>query len=137
MWKPVFDSLKAVKIYSPDGRHLANSLAMSLDTERLNRTVNRIFRGLYYEVTKSPLPVAEDVRAMSFSQYLEHHQADLAATGFIQHLPQLPGRVIGEQTFEFRYCILNQSTFSSFWYLVFFGRIGFVGTTGKLYTDDL
>jgi hypothetical protein len=131
VWKPFFDKFKAVEVYSPGGLYLANSFACSLDTARLIRTVNRIIRGLYFEVTKTPLPAGDYTRSMLFSHYVEKHKDESEAMEFIPFIPQLPGRVIGEGTFEFRYCLLDQDCYSSFWYLEFYRRFGFVGTTGN------
>lgn len=49
---------------------------------------------------------------------------------FVQYIPQLPGRIIGKDTFEVRYAILDPDLHSSFWYLEFYRRFAFVGTTG-------
>jgi hypothetical protein len=130
-WKRIFATFQPVEVHSPGGLYMAKSLAISLDTGRLIRTVNRIIRGLYFEVTKTPLPVGDYTRAMLFSQYAEKHKGDSVTTEFIQFIPQLPGRVIGEDAFEFRYWVLDQAASSSIWYLEFYQQFGFVGKTGN------
>lgn len=131
VWKPFFAKVNPVEVYSPGGLYLARSLECSLDTGRLIQTVNRIIRGLFFEVTKTPLPSGDYTRAMLFSHYVEQHRDDSAAMEFIQYIPQLQGREIGEGTFEYRYCILDEKCLSSFWYLEFYRRFAFVGTTGS------
>ena len=98
---------------------------------RSNRRLNRIIRGLYFEITKTLLPVGDYTRSILFSQYVDQNKDDFAAIEFIQCIPHLSGRVIGEDTFEFRYSLLDQDRFSSFWYLEFYRRFAFVGTTGN------
>ena len=110
--------------------YLANSFEFTLDTSRLIRTVNRMIRGLYFEFTKTLLPLGDYTRSMLFSQYVEQHKNDKEAVEFIQYIPQLQGRVIGEDTFEVRYCVLDPDRHSSFWYLEFYRRFAFVGVTG-------
>jgi hypothetical protein len=130
VWRPFFAKLEAVEVCSPGGLFLANSFAFSLDIGRLIRTVNRIIRGLYFDVTKSLLPVGDYTRAMLFSQYVEKNKEDPEAIEPMRFIPGLPGRMIGDATFEFRFCLLDQDSFSSFWYLEFYRRFGFVGKTG-------
>lgn len=130
VWKPFFAKVEAVEVHSPGGLYLANSLAFTLDTVRLLRTVNRMVRGLYFEFTKTALPVGGYARSTVFSQYFDQHKDDPATVEFIQFIPQLDGRVIGDGTFEVRYAILEPSSHSTFWYLEFFRRIAFVSVTG-------
>lgn len=130
-WTSFFTKVKAVEVYSPGGLYLAKSFEFALDSDRLVRTVNRIIRGLYFHVTKSPLPIGDYTRSMLYSRYIERHKAESEAMEFIQFLPQLPGQVIGEGTFGFRYCLLDEEPFSSIWYLEFYRRFAFIGTTGK------
>jgi hypothetical protein len=130
VWKSIFAKVKAVEVYSPGGLYLANSLEFSLDTGRLIRCVNRMIRGFFFEFTKTPLPVGDYTRAMPFSQYVEKHKDEPQAVEFIQFIPHLQGRVIGEGTFEVRYFVLDPDRHSSFWYLEFYRRFAFVGVTG-------
>jgi hypothetical protein len=130
VWKPFFAKAKAVEVYSPGGLYLANSLEFSLDMGKLIRTVNRMIRGLYFEFTKAPLPLGDYTRSMLFSHYVEKHKNEPKAVEFVQFIPQLPGRVIGQDTFEVRYFVLDPARHSSFWYLEFYRRFAFVGTTG-------
>lgn len=130
VWKPFFAKVKAVEVYSPGGLYMTNSFEFKLDTVRLIRMVNRMIRGLYFEFTKTPLPLGDYTRSMLFSHYVEQHKNEPEAVKFIQFIPQLPGQVVGNDTFEVRYSILDPARHSSFWYLEFFRRFAFVGTTG-------
>lgn len=130
VWKPFFAKVKPVEVYSPGGLYLAKSLEFALDTGRLIRSVNRMIRGLYFEFTKTPLPLGDYARSMLFSHYVEQHKDEPEATEFVQFISKLPGRVVGENTFEVRYAVLDPTLHSSFWYLEFFGRFAFVGVTG-------
>ncbi len=131
VWKHFFAKVKPVEVYSPAGLYLANSLEFSLDTGRLLRTVNRMIRGLYFFFTKTPLPVGDNARSMLFPQYVESHRGEPEAMEFVRVIPQLQGRVIGGDTFEVRYFVLDRDHHSSFWYLEFYRRFAFVGTTGE------
>jgi hypothetical protein len=129
VWEPFFAKLKPVEVYSPSGLYLANSFGFSLDTARLIRTVNRIIRGLYFEVTKTPLPVGDCTRSMLYSQYVEKCKHQSGTLDVIEAIQQLPRNAIGDGTFEFGYFHLDKDDFSSFWYLEFYQRFGFVGIT--------
>jgi hypothetical protein len=130
-WGPIFAKLKAVEVYSRSGLYLANSFELSLDTARLVRMVDRIIKGLYFEVTKTPLPIGDYVRSMLFSHYVEKHEGESKAMEFINSIRHLPGRVIGDGVFGFRYGLLDRSRFMSFWYLEFYQWFAFLAITGK------
>ena len=132
IWEPFFAKVRPVEVYSPGGLYLANSLEFSLDTNRLIRTVNRIIRGLYFEFTKVPLPLGAYNRSMLYETYIEQHKDDAAAIEFIQFIPQLPGRIVGEDTFEVRYYVPDPDRHRSFWYLEFYRRFAFIGVTGEM-----
>lgn len=136
VWEPIFAKMKAVEVCSPSGLYLANSFELSLDTNRLIRTVNRMVRGLYFEFMRTPLPLGDYTHSMLFSQYVEKHSSELEVE-FIQHIPQLPGRVIGDGTFEVHYSVLDPKCHMSFWYLEFYKRVAFIGVTGPIETDHL
>lgn len=130
VWKPFFTKVKPVKVYSPGGLYLANSLEFTLDTGRLIRSVNRMIRGLYFEFTKTPLPLGDYAHSMLFQHYVEQHKDQSEAMEFVQYIPQLPGRIIGKDTFEVRYAVLDPDHHLSFWYLEFYRRFAFIGITG-------
>ena len=130
VWKPFFAKVKAVEVHSPGGLYLANSFEFALDTSRLIRTVNRMIRGLYFDFTRTPLPLGDYTRSVLFSEYVEKHKGEPGAVEFIQFIPQLQGRVVGKDAFEVRYFVFDRDQHSSFWYLEFYRRFAFVGVTG-------
>ena len=129
IWKPFYDSVKPVEVFTPGGVFLANSLEFGLDTERLLRTVNRMIRGLYYHVTMTPLPLGDFVRSMSYLHFVEQQKDDKDRTQLTEWLASLPSQFIGD-AFAFRYSILEASRHFSFWNLLFYRRIEFIGFTG-------
>ena len=129
-WKPLLNTLMPVELRSKAGLILGNSVAIRIDTNRLAKTVNRIIRGLYYEVVKSPLPVDALVGCLPLHEYVKRHPCNSCTPDLVDCIPILPSQVLGDGTFEFRQFIVEEQTLKSFWYLEFYGRLGFVGTTG-------
>jgi hypothetical protein len=128
-WRSVFETLKPAEARSPAGVFLGHSLSIQLDGVRLARTVNRIIRGLYFRVTKVPLPVDGRVGSYLLGQYLKLHGRNQDQKEFFSEISSLPGRIIGEGAFGYRYSILDEQSHRSFWYLEFYRRVGFVGST--------
>lgn len=128
-WQLFLTKAKPVEVQSPSGLYLSNSLEIWLDGARVFATIKRIVKGLYFEVMKTPLPVNATIVAMQFSEYLKNHKDPPEMIPLMQAIPQLPGGFIGRDTFEFRYFIHAEDPFVSFWYLQFYRRHGFVGTT--------
>lgn len=130
-WKPLLNTLMPVELRSEAGLILGSSVAIRIDTNRLMTTVNRIIRGLYYEVVKLPLPVDAIVGCLPLHEYEKRHPRNSRTPDLVDCIPTLPSQVLGDGTFEFRHWIVEEQTFRSFWYLEFYGRLGFVGTTDK------
>jgi hypothetical protein len=129
-WRPFFATLKPVEVHSPGGIFLVNSLEFRLDTSRLQRTINRMIRGLYYHETKSCLPVGDYVRSLPYPHFIEQYNNNSEAKAeMVVALGSLPAQFIGD-AFAFRYAIMDPARQVSLWNLMFYRRIEFVGTTG-------
>jgi len=128
-WKPVFETMVPVELRSKSGFYLDWTIAYRIDANRLMKTVNRMIRGLYYEVAKSPLPVDVHVGSLPLAEYMKRHGKSPEAIERIKHIPSLPSRMLGDGTFEARYFLIDGERHRSFWYLEFFRRLGFVGST--------
>jgi hypothetical protein len=135
-WKSFFEALAPAEIRSPAGLILGKSFAIRMDTMRLLKTVNRIVRGLYYYVFETALPPNALVGSKPLGEYLKQRRDRPGATDFVQFVPDLPGRRIGNDTFEFRHFLLDEQSHRSFWYLAFYGRFGFVATTDNVPRTD-
>ena len=102
---------------------------MRLDGGRISNKINRIIKGLYFEVTKTPLPKNATVNSMQFSEFKTNCDGNAETMQLIQAIPQLQGGFIGNDTFEFRYCI-DEASLTSIWFMESYRRIAFAGTTG-------
>jgi hypothetical protein len=135
-WKPFFSTLAPVEVYSPGGIFLANSLEFRLDTSRLQRTVNRMIRGLYYHETTSLLPVGDFVRSLPYAHFLEQYKTSEEKAEMMAALVSLPPQFIGD-AFAYRYLVIDRDRQLSLWNLLFYRRIEFVGITSDSNDPDL
>ena len=95
-----------------------------------------MIRGLYFEFAKIPLPLGDYAHSMLFQHYVEQHKDQPEAMEFVRYIRQLPRRIIGKDTFEIRYAVLDPALHSSFWYLEFYRRFALVGTTEAAQTPS-
>ncbi len=131
LWRRIFSTVRSVQVFTPSGLFLGNSLEFRLDGERIFRTVNRTIRGLYYKMVGTPLPVDAIVASMEFATYQKGHGQEPNSQRMLGAIASLKEHVIGRDTFLFRYFVTNPDSFVSFWYLEFYKRFAFLGTTRK------
>jgi len=129
-WQSLVAKTEPVEVRTPSGLYLANSLEVRLDGGRIARTITRIVKGLYFEITKKPIPIGANVVSMQFSEFRRTCNDLPDMEQVIQAIPKFPGRFIGKDTFEFRYLIFNEASFFSVWFIQFYRRHGFIATTG-------
>lgn len=127
-WQSFFAKTKPVEVRFPSGS-VENSLEFRLVGNRIFPVINRIIRGLYYEITNTALPVNACVQSMLRSSFIEQHKDNPEALRTVQNMTQLAGRVIGQDTFEFHYALFDQTHLWTLWYLEFYRSQVFIGTT--------
>ena len=128
-WHRVFSRTRPVEVFTPGGLYLGQSVEIRPQTDRIRRTLNRIIRGLYFKMTETALPPDALVASIQYSTYVKEQGHDPSAQRIIEGMIGLPAKVIGKDTFQYRYYVLDPITFVSIWYLEFYRRHAFVGTT--------
>jgi hypothetical protein len=139
-WQAIRDSLRIEVLPTPDGGTVEQH-TIRLRSQTILNTTTRIIKRLYYYVTGSSLPLSTGVGTMLYQDFAEQcrdrptelrHIHDLATeqTGDFQR-SDCGGRDIGNGAFVYRYIFLDRETHSSFWFLEFYGRFAFVGSTGQ------
>ncbi|HEX7183527.1 MAG TPA: hypothetical protein VF756_16960 [Thermoanaerobaculia bacterium] len=117
---------------TPAGIHLGRMLAYEADLNRLNRTANRIVKGLFFHHRGRRLPEGVNIKALC----LEGIQSDREGLQMLQEtLAVLQGQPLimkGRGAFGYRYFLLNDNPDSSVWLFSFYEKIHFVGLTASL-----
>lgn len=129
-WQPFFKKLIPLELRSESGLHVGNTFAMRLDKGRILNTVSRTVRGLFYHVTKRPLPLGVPVTSLLFKDIVEQYRDQPEALAFVNLRPTLPGQDIGSGTFDYRYILNTSDPDSSIWFLGFYTQFAFVCMTG-------
>jgi hypothetical protein len=130
LWRGVAAWMRPIEVYTAGGLYMGQSVEFKPDTDRMRRTLNRIIRGLYAaKVGPTPLPPSAMVASMTYSQYAKDSANDPGTQRIIEGIQGLPVNKIGEDAFQYRFFLLDPATFVSIWYLEFYRRHAFVGTT--------
>jgi hypothetical protein len=108
---------------------------MAFDGARLDRTVERVIKGLFFKVKGHRLPDDHTVNVLyrgRFRQFMDvHPEIDLAFHEFLELLGQEPLTTIGD-AFSFRWIQSPNGADHSMWALYFYGNLEFFCTTCAL-----
>lgn len=109
IWEGAFPS---VDVYSKGGVYLRSQPGFWFDRPRIQRTINRIVRGLYYHETSVPLGQTARMREFLLNPDISEEAQQIVAS--------LPFRVVGGGTFIYRHMLDPQEPLASLWLMVFF-----------------
>jgi hypothetical protein len=121
----VADSIKEVQAVNEYGIHLGNAQIINVETGRIVRVLTKITRGLFYHITKRPLPLQRRV-FVSSPLNIEKFKT---ITALFARMPSRTGwKLYGNhQTFGFSGALWGDPAVSdvSMWMLVFYRRFIF------------
>jgi hypothetical protein len=120
-----------VEVRSPTGLILGDRLAYSVDLERLFKVVARIVKGLFYHEAGFRLSDHYEtiVHSMDSLAQLEPQAHEQIARTIIRPLTRLPAKVIGVNTFNYRFKFFEEDPHASVWGLSFYASIPFLAAT--------
>lgn len=97
--------------------------------DRIRKVLERTVRGLYYAESGQRLPDGHGVTVISNEMLIEQGKQamDEVKEWFLIPLMQIEPKVIGPDTFSYRYSILPN--LSSVWLLAFYARVFFLALT--------
>ena len=104
---------------------------LGLDVQRLDRTVNKIVKGLFYHVRGYPVPAAYKVLATNLDLFMEKpNSVELAKLIRNYLLPKcswVTPTVIGEGVFTYQFFSEDDDPNTAFVLMMFYGRWRFFG----------
>ena len=128
------ECLRRRDTYTPSGIYLGKVSTYMPDYKRLEKVAERIIRGLFYHHTGSSLSGKYEVRVIAIDSYDESDiEISISVRNIIDSLSSCFAGVnpitIGDGVFTYWHTLPNKKDSSSYWLLIFYERIPFVGTT--------
>ncbi|MCK4349181.1 MAG: HNH endonuclease [Thermoplasmatales archaeon] len=114
-------------VQTKGGVYLGKRIAFRPDLERLNKVIQRIVRGLYYNIEKTPMGNNIDIRVTILDDTDESsmlYDNEFKST-ILSPLMKEKENIVGQNTFIYWYKILDEEFHASAWILAFFNSIGF------------
>jgi hypothetical protein len=123
--KKMLKAYRVVEVKSPAGLFLGQAGGLTVDGDRILRTVRRIVRGLFFHHAHRRLPPQNDVRAFYVANRRFLEDADVAAIVNTMCAPQ----ILGNRVLAYRYSLTEGDDSGSAWLLQFFGGHTFLVLT--------
>lgn len=121
--------------YSSGGLYLGHQRLLSFDGARLDRTAERIIKGLFFKVKGHRLPDDHTINVVFIGRFRQlmdvDPELDLAVREFLELLGREPLTKIGD-AFSFRWIQSPNGADHSVWSLYFYGNLEFFCTTYAL-----
>lgn len=122
------NSVTKIRPITPGGILLPLKTVARLETERIENTIERITRGLFYYYKEYPVPNEYSVLVITpwaFSGETEEEVRWFDEFVF-KPLTDRPRTLVGDDTFTFKFVFANDEPNLSIWLYLFFGKITFV-----------
>lgn len=112
---------RPVSVRSPGGLHLGNSLAYTVDLNRMGRVASRTVKGLFFKEFGKRLPDSYDVQPFASSGL---HDIDsklwTAVKQRVHGLLSCPPRIVGDSVFEYRFQTAADDPMTTAWLMCFY-----------------
>jgi hypothetical protein len=128
----VYRELTRVQPRTPAGLVLPARGALKLNRRRLFRVIERITKGLFYDLRGRRLPDAYDVNVSAPSTMTDKTEDELKwfAENVLEPLGRKTGIMVGRGVFLFKVVFADIDPNCSIWLYLFYGRIPFFALTG-------
>jgi hypothetical protein len=122
-----FSAVRLVNPITPAGILLPRDTALVLDTNRLERIIERIVRGLFYHEFRERIPYEYGVHSFCVTDRLRQFPAETRS--FIGDVFPVfnwsPIRVVQDGVFSYRLSLVPRDPFMSFWLFAFYAKVHF------------
>lgn len=121
-----------VQLHTPAGLDIGRRLGYDVDLARIRSVVERTVRGLYFAETCKPLGQNNEVRIYTNEDLQNEAPGCLEELNKTILLPlaATPPKVVGDNVFLYRYCIMKENPVHSVWGLSFYASVPFLCITG-------
>lgn len=127
--RAVLGAVEDVDVFTPAGIYAGRHGILNVDLDRLGRVAERVIKGLYYHHSGRVLEDTYKARAWELSGFGDNATAWSYLDKFTSALLDSEPNVIGEQTFAYRFLMLDENPCFSAWLLTFYGVVNFFGIT--------
>ncbi len=122
--KGFLEAVRFVEVQTSAGIILGRRNAMTIDTSRLKRVVERVTRALFYVERDRPLPPYYKIRCYLEPELPEGDDDPRAV--IVRTLLAQSARTFGDGVFSYRYDLSSDDESASAWLLVFYERAYFI-----------
>lgn len=132
MLKSFLRNVIPCELVTPSGVFIKNHFAFQAETERLNRVVSRIIRGLFYHHKGHIVPQGYDVLICSKEHFDKRPEDDVKKLWTETIIPPLlaqPCVTIGNGVFSYRFGFNPEDPDATYWILTFYESSWFLGET--------
>lgn len=122
---------REVDIRTPSGLYVGKTGILNVDMRRVNQSVERIVRGLYWHETRTVLPISQRVTVLSDESLREQSaEAQQTIAGVVKRLSEQPSVSIGAGTFRYTFVVANDAeSMAAVCLMSFYGGVGFLAIT--------
>lgn len=121
--------VKFVNLQTQAGIYLGGSIAYEVDLDRLNRTADRIVRGLFFHHREERLPDDARVKALCLEYIQSDRETLQTLEETLSHLQKQPLITKGKGAFRYQFFLLDDAPNSSVWLFSFYEKVHFFGLT--------
>ena len=122
----------SIDVSSPGGIYLGRAPGFVADLSRLSRVAARLITGLFYHECKARLPDTHAAIAWQESGLQDVDPAILdQMRGWCARLQLQPATTIGQEVFSYWFERSPEDSFTSFWLMIFYNAVGFIGLTAR------
>jgi len=125
--------LHRIQPRTPSGLILPTKGAYKLDIDRVERTIARITRGLFYDLKKCRLP--DDYHVSVFGSYkmkkLSNGDIEQFTSQILEPLGRQTGIMVGRNVFLYKFLFTDSDPNLSIWLFLFYGTIVFFALIDK------
>lgn len=121
--------VKLVNAQTLAGIFLGRSMAYEVDSDRLNRTADRIVRGLFFHHREERLPDDAQVKALCLESIRSDRRTLQILEGTLSQLQEQPLITKGKGVFRYQFSLLEEDPSSSVWLFSFYEKVHFFGLT--------
>ena len=138
-----YNTLQRVELLTPSGLYVGNAGKYSVDESRLNKVVRRLVLGLFYHENKYRLPNSYSVDIYSGWQLNKSFpdapdEIKCYFRNIYETIEVVTPKIIGDNVFSYKVSFPHSNDKNvSIWWITFFKKIIYLGTTMPNDSEDL
>ncbi len=128
--RKLLQTARPIERYSNGGLYLGRGVSYTVENTRLTSVVSRTIKGLFFARSGKRLPINYECVAYIEEGLSNINQPTRAQLKKICDITQSTApNIIGGEVFQYWWKAAENDPCTTFWVLLFFGRVGFIGMT--------